>query len=450
MWRKSRAPIARGKSSSTRYVSAPSRTHRVELAPPSASRRLWRCVYIQILQGHLRYGEKKELAAYLGISPQMLSALLHPDDRRVPSPRVIDRMLRFFEDRMEPHTFERFHLALLRAAGQPALKNADRIRRADPVELMHAMERFLESDFHLRTVEGMVEVEEWLERTARLIREPCPPRERWVYVALRMAALAAAAGAANVWDDLPHGLRWGKEAEAWARRLGEIPLPGTARPWRSHLLRWMIRAAAASASSWYNMGNPRRALRRVEDALRWLEDLQSCPGWRSVHPPALLHFYRISLASARIPYGRWLPDHPWPFLERTLDHLRSLIETKLGSEAPNPLEPLLWKWEAALRRYMAQAILDQEGPPSRAWSWLSPAWDQMLSLDPLGQVMILRTAAEYAWRVGDLDLFAWTLQEAIRRAHKWGFRNQLVKIRRDWSRRAPALLEETFANFNQL
>jgi len=64
--------------------------------------------------------------------------------------------------------------------------------------------------------------------------------------------------------------------------------------------------------------------------------------------------------------------------------------------------------------------------------------------------MVLRTTAAYAWRIGDLDLLEWTLQEAVRRAHAWGFRNQLAKIRRIWSSRIPTILEEVAANFNQL
>jgi hypothetical protein len=38
----------------------------------------------------------------------------------------------------------------------------------------------------------------------------------------------------------------------------------------------------------------------------------------------------------------------------------------------------------------------------------------------------------------------------VRRAHAWGFRNQLAKIRRIWSSRIPTILEEVAANFNQL
>ncbi|MDT7948536.1 MAG: hypothetical protein RQ897_09360 [Thermoflexus sp.] len=423
---------------------------RSQPAPTPAFRLRWRRIYIEILQAHLTHGEKKELATFLGITPQMLSALLHPEDRRAPSLRVIEGLLRFFEGRMDPSTLRRLHLALLRAAGQPALQEGPLIRRADPVELLQSMERFLQALSHLPAEESLLIAEEWLERTARLLREPCPSRERWVYMALRMIALAAAASIANLWDDLDAALRWGQAAEAWARRLSRQSLPGSAGPWRELLFRWLAWAGAASASGFYNSGNPRAALKHVEDARRWLEELSAQPEWRHAVPHALVRYHLLSLASARIPYARRLPKHPWTALERDLDHLRAQIEEDLPPGRSDLPEPVLERWLLGLQRYMAQAVLEQGGPPARAWSWLEPAWDRFPTLEPLAQVMVLRTTAAYAWRIGDLDLLEWTLQEAVRRAHAWGFRNQLAKIRRIWSSRIPTILEEVAANFNQL
>jgi len=414
---------------------------------PPAFRLCWRRIYIEILQAHLAHGEKKELAAFLDITPQMLSALLHPEDRRIPSLRVIEGLLRFFEGRMDSPTLRRLHLALLRAAGQPALQEGPHIRRADPVELLQSMERFLQALPRLPAEESLFIAEEWLERTARLLREPCPPRERWVYMALRTIALAAAASIANLWDDLDAALRWGQAAETWARRLSRLSLPGSAGPWRELLFRWMAWAGAASASGFYNSGNPRAALNRVENALRWLEELSAQPEWRRAVPRPLSRYHLLSLASARLPYARWLPKHPWTSLERDLDQLWARIEKDLSPSRSELPEPVLEKWRLGLRRYMAQAILEQGGPPSRAWFWLEPAWDQLPNLEPLAQVTVLRTTAAYAWRIGNLDLLEWTLQEAVRRAHTWGLRNQLAKIQRIWSPRIPAILEEVAAKF---